>query len=247
VRRLVHDKRGSVYAFKSELDAWRESRKPVEVPGAEPADAARDETAIGHAPASPQIPATQLTRRWGLVAAAVVALCAVGFAWYRSRPARPVIRTIAVLPFDNLSHEPSPEWFSDGMTATLISELSKIRSVNVISLTSVKQYKSAPKSTKAIAADLGVDAVVEGPALRVGDRVRITAQLIAAATDTHLRGNDFDAAMKDVLSLQQRRAREIAREVGARLTPEDRRAGQRRRLSSRSEGDGHVSEWAVSL
>jgi TolB-like protein len=196
VHLLVHDKRGSVYAFKGELDAWRESRKPVEGPSGERATkTARDERVIGRAPGRLRIPVTELTPRWRLVAAAVAVLCVGGFMWYRwTRAARPVITTIAVLPFDNLSHEPSQEWFSDGMTTALISELSKIRSVNVISRTSVKQYKSTPKSTKAIAAELGVDAVLEGSALRVGDRVRITAQLIAAATDTHLWACDFDAA-----------------------------------------------------
>jgi TolB-like protein/Flp pilus assembly protein TadD len=202
VHRLVHDKRGTIYAFRSELDAWRDARKPA-------AASSSSSKPIWHV----------------AVALAMAAAIAMGgWAWYRSyRQSRLAVKSIAVLPFDNLSHDPSEDWFSDGMTETLITELSKVRALNVISRTSVKQYRSTAKSTKAIAGELGVDAVVEGSALRVGDRVRITAQLIATASDTHLWGADFDADLKDVLALQRNVAREITREVGARLAPEDQR------------------------
>src|SRR5262249_4381927 len=99
-----------------------------------------------------------------------------------------------------------------------------VQSLKVISRTSVMQYKGAHQPLKQIAADLGADAIVEGSALQVGDRVRITAQLIATATDTHLWGGDFAREMKDVLSLQREIARAIARETGAKLqTTEQRR------------------------
>jgi TolB-like protein len=106
-----------------------------------------------------------------------------------------------------------------GLTETLITELSKVRSLKVISRTSVMQYKGRSKPLKQIGSELGVDAVVEGSALRVGDRVRITAQLISASTDAHLWGRDFDRDIHDVLDLQKEVAGSIARQVGATILP----------------------------
>jgi TolB-like protein len=125
------------------------------------------------------------------------------------------ISSIAVLPFENLSHNPSEEWFPDGMPETLITELSKIRSLKIISRTSVMQYNGTQKPLKQIASELGVEAIVEGSALRAEGKVRITAQLIEASTDTHLWGDDFDSEVKDVFTLQRNIAQRIARAVGA--------------------------------
>ncbi len=156
-------------------------------------------------------------------AAALVILLAAVWA-VGSFVLRPAVRSpftsVAVLPFDNLAGDASEEWFSDGMTETLIMELSKIRGLKVISRTSVMPFKHGPrKSLRQIATELGVEAVVEGSALRVGDRVRITAQLILAATDTHLWANDFDGDVKDILSLQRTVARSIAQQTGSALVP----------------------------
>jgi tetratricopeptide (TPR) repeat protein len=118
------------------------------------------------------------------------------------------------------------------MTETLITELSKVRSLKVISRTSVMQYKGVRKPLKEIAKELGVDAVVEGSALRVGNRVRITAQLIGTANDSHLWGHDFDSDMQDVLSLHKHVARAIAQQIGAKLTQsEQKRLGMTRASS----------------
>ena len=102
----------------------------------------------------------------------VVALAASAYFALRHRQG---ISAIAVLPFENVSKDPAEEWFSDGMTESLITEMSKVRLLKVISRTSVMQYKNPHQPLKQIARDLGVDAVIEGSAMRVGDRVRIAA------------------------------------------------------------------------
>jgi TolB-like protein/Tfp pilus assembly protein PilF len=131
------------------------------------------------------------------------------------------IESIAVLPLDNLSGDPEQEYFADGMTETLITELSKIGALKVISRTSVMRFKDTDKSLPEIARELNVDAVVEGSVLRAGDRVRITAQLVHAGTDQHLWADNFDRELEDVLNLHSEVARSIAEEVEIQLTPEE--------------------------
>jgi serine/threonine protein kinase/tetratricopeptide (TPR) repeat protein len=129
-----------------------------------------------------------------------------------------LIRSIAVLPLGNLSHNPDQEYFVDGMTEALITELSKIKSLTVISRTSVMQFKNTTKTIPEIASMLGVDALIEGSALLVDGRVRITTQLIDAS-DKHLWANDYDEDLKNVLALQKDVSRSIAKEVKIALTP----------------------------
>jgi TolB-like protein len=136
-----------------------------------------------------------------------------------SRTARARIRSLAVLPLDNLSGDAAQDFFADGMTDALIADLAKIDGLRVISRTSVMRYKGARRPLPEIAAELGVDAVVEGSVLRAGGRVRITAQLIHAASDTHLWGESFDRDLSDVLTLQSEAARAIAAEIRIKLTP----------------------------
>ncbi len=131
------------------------------------------------------------------------------------------IESIAVLPLENLSGDPDQEYISDGMTESLITELSQISSLRIISRTSVMQYKDSEKSLPQIARELGVDAVIEGSAILVGDKIRITTQLIDAKTDRHLWARDFDREFRDVLSLQKEVAISVARQVRAVLTPEE--------------------------
>jgi TolB-like protein/lipoprotein NlpI len=131
------------------------------------------------------------------------------------------IEAIAVLPLDNLSGDPEQEYFSDGMTETLITELSKIRALKVISRTSVMRFKDTDKSLPEIARELNVDAVVEGSVLRADNRVRITAQLVHAATDQHLWADNFDRELEDILNLHSEVARAIAEEVKIQLTPQE--------------------------
>jgi TolB-like protein/Tfp pilus assembly protein PilF len=132
------------------------------------------------------------------------------------------IGSLAVLPLENLSHDPEQEYFADGMTEELITDLAKISALRVISRTSVMQYKGTRKTLPEIARELGVDGIVEGSVEKLGDRVRITAQLIAAPEDRHVRAESYERDSKDVLSMQDEVARDIAGEINAALTPQER-------------------------
>jgi len=166
----------------------------------------------------------------GVIAAAGVALYLLTVRGHAGAPTTAgLIRSIAVLPLTNLSGDPAQEYFSDGMTEELITTLSKISALKVISRTSVMQFKGSKKPLREIAAALGVEGVIEGSVLRAGERVRITAQLINASTDTHLWAESYDRDLKDVLALQAEVARAVAGEVRAKLTPQEqaRLAGSR--------------------
>ena len=132
------------------------------------------------------------------------------------------IHALAVLPLEDLSGEPGHEYFADGMTEALITSLAKIKALRVISRTSAMQYKGARKSLPQIARELSVDAVIEGSVLRSGDRIRITAQLIHAASDQHLWAESYERDFRDILSVQSEIARRVAEEVKIILTPEER-------------------------
>jgi TolB-like protein/DNA-binding winged helix-turn-helix (wHTH) protein/Flp pilus assembly protein TadD len=143
----------------------------------------------------------------------------------RSRAHRPaVIRSLAVLPLENLSGDASQNYFSDGMTDELITDLAQISALRVISRTSVMVYKGARKPLPQIARELNVDAVVEGTVLRAGDQVRITAQLIDASTDKHLWSQSYEGELRDTLALQDRVARAIAEQIQINLTPREQAA-----------------------
>ena len=129
----------------------------------------------------------------------------------RDHPRGPgLIRSVAVLPLQNLSGDPNQEYFADGMTDELITELAKIPTLRVVSRTSIMQEKGTKKSLGQIAHELGVDAIVEGSVMRSEGRVRITAQLIDGRSDRHLWAQSFEGQLGDVLSLQDNVAREIA-------------------------------------
>jgi TolB-like protein len=133
----------------------------------------------------------------------------------------PKIESIAVLPLANLSGDPEQEYFADGMTEELITNLGKISALRVISRTSVMRYKKTEKPLPQIARELGVDGIVEGSVLRVGDRVRITAQLIQAEQERHLWAESYERDLRDVLALQSEVARAIANEIRLKLTPQE--------------------------
>jgi serine/threonine protein kinase/Tfp pilus assembly protein PilF len=132
------------------------------------------------------------------------------------------IQSIAVLPLANLSGNPEQEYFVDGMTDELITNLAKISALKVISRTSVMQYKGTKKPLPQIAKELNVDAVIEGSVLREGGQVRISAQLIQAATDQHLWAESYQRDLRNVLALQGEIASAIADRVRAALTPTER-------------------------
>ena len=136
----------------------------------------------------------------------------------------PVIRSLAVLPLESLSSEASQDYFADGMTDELISDLGQISALRVISRTSVMTYKHARKPLPQIARELNVDAVVEGTVLRSGDQVRITAQLIEAATDKHLWSQSYEGELRDTLTLQNKVASAIADQIRINLNPQEQAA-----------------------
>jgi len=131
------------------------------------------------------------------------------------------IHSLAVMPLTNFSGDSNQDYFADGMTEALITDLAQIKSIKVISRTSVMQYKGTKKSLKEIADELKVDGVVEGSIIRAGDRVRINAQLIQAANDQHLWAQSYDKDAHDILALQSEVAEAVAHQIQAAITPEE--------------------------
>ena len=142
--------------------------------------------------------------------------------WIFGRPTVRSFRSLAVLPLANLSSDPAQDYFADEMTEELITQFSKLANLKVISRTSVMQYKGTRKPLPQIARELGVDAIVEGAVQLSGQRVRITAQLVDAATDKHLWAEDYDRELSDVLLLQSEVSRDIAAKIDLQLTPQQR-------------------------
>jgi TolB-like protein/DNA-binding winged helix-turn-helix (wHTH) protein/Flp pilus assembly protein TadD len=176
------------------------------------------------APVSPNVPVASLLKGNPTLVLILCALLLLGVgawtAWryVRAKAAAQPIRSIAVLPLANLSGDPSEEFFADGMTDQLITDLAQIGSLRVISRTSVMQYKGAKKALPEIARELHVDAIVEGSVVRSGPRVRVTAQLVHARSDQHLWADTYDRDLGDVLKLQGEVADAIAQQVRAQLT-----------------------------
>jgi TolB-like protein len=138
-----------------------------------------------------------------------------------ARAAAGHIRSLAVLPLEDLSKDPEQEYFADGMTEALITDLGKLGGLRVISRTSSMHYKGTRKTLPEIARELNVDAVIEGAVLRSGNRVRITTQLVEASTDRHLWAETYERDLRDLLALQGEVAREVARQVDVELTPQE--------------------------
>jgi TolB-like protein/DNA-binding winged helix-turn-helix (wHTH) protein/Flp pilus assembly protein TadD len=163
---------------------------------------------------------------WKIPAFALLLLVAAFATWKlvsRNRSS-PVIHSLAVLPFESLSNDASQDYFADGMTDELISDLGQISALRVISRTSVMGYKRARKPLPQIARELNVDAVVEGTVLRSGDQVRITAQLIEASADKHLWSQSYEGELRNTLSLQNNVARSIAEQIQVSLNPQEQAA-----------------------
>jgi len=157
---------------------------------------------------------------WLPIAAAVAILAIVAFAVWRFRvAAAPPIRSLAVLPLTNLSGDPGQEYFSDGMTEALITDLAQLQDVRVISRTSVMRYKQTKESLPQIAKELDVDAVVEGGVVRAGSRVRVTLQLIRASNDQHIWAQSFERDFSDILTLERELSASMSHALHAELTP----------------------------
>jgi TolB-like protein/DNA-binding winged helix-turn-helix (wHTH) protein/Tfp pilus assembly protein PilF len=179
-------------------------------------------------------PKTEVSRwpwvhRWitgvlaGLLGGALLLVAVFGFdvagarGWLRGRTSP--IRSLVVLPLQNLSNDPQQDYFADGMTDELITELAQVGNLRVISRTSAMSYKNTKKTLPEIARELNVDAVLEGSVVRSGDRVRITAQLIQAQGDRHIWAHSYERDLRNVLALQGEIARDIVGEVRANLRP----------------------------
>jgi len=171
-----------------------------------------------------------LKARTAIVLALILILPLLVILLFRSRnrpPATGTIRSLAVLPLENLSSDAAQDYFADGMTDQLITDLAQISALRVISRTSAMAYKGTRKPLPEIARELNVDAVVEGTVLRSGERVRITAQLIRASADTHLWADTYEGNLSDTLVLQKKVAQAIADRIRIELTPGEQ-AGLRR-------------------
>ena len=234
VHRHLHDKRGSVYALASELDAWRESRGALFGRAAPDAPASLEGVASASvqthpAPATdPKRPRARFWTRRSLAVAALVGLALAATAYYIPRresvrnaaPAK--IASLAVLPLRNLSRDPAQEYLAEGMTEALIGRLAGLRGLRVISHTSVMRFKDSQLSAPEIGRRLGVDALVEGSVTREGNRIRVTVQLIRAAIDEHFWSETYDRDFENALALESELSQAIAERVAVTVTGAER-------------------------
>jgi len=238
IHRQQHDKLGSVYAFRHELDAWRvgrsrhgEQRPADSESGLDATSPSGPEPGVG----SSDLPSPAVSRfeRWRvgrLVAAGIATTVGIGLAsWLLSHQIgiwsgspRPEIRSIVVLPLENLSGDVAQEFFAAGLTEELTGRLAQLTGLRVVSRTSAMSLQGRRISVPTIARELDVDAVVEGTVRREGGRVRISIQLIHAPTDTHLWARDFEREAAATWPLQIEVAQAVADEIRVRASPEER-------------------------
>lgn len=198
-------------------------------PEAEPAHATGSELSVA-SPAPEAAVERRRIRRAAFVVvgtlALIVVLVSAGVGGLRARLFAPVapprIESLAVLPLANLSHDPEQDYFADGMTEALIADLAQVSALRVISRTSAMHYKGSDRTLPQIARDLNVDAVIEGSVQRSGNRVRVTAKLIPAQTDTPVWVKIYERDSRDVLLMQSELAQAIVSEIRIRLTPQER-------------------------
>jgi len=193
-------------------------------PEPQPATDTRDpqDFADAFAKVAPRLP----SRAWTISALVLITLLTT-LAWWELQSVNrqsSLIRSLAVLPLESLSSDVSQDYFADGMTDELISDLGQISALRVISRTSVMAYKHSRKSLPQIARELNVDAVVEGTVLRSGDQVRITAQLIEGSTDRHVWSQSYQGGLRDTLALQNTVARTIADQIRISVNPREQAA-----------------------
>jgi TolB-like protein/DNA-binding winged helix-turn-helix (wHTH) protein/Flp pilus assembly protein TadD len=184
----------------------------------------------------------QPTRAWRFFGLGLALLLAVALSWslYPRSQSSPTIRSLAVLPLENISGDSSQDYFAEGITDELITRLAQISALRVISRTSVMTYKSVQKPLPEIAHELNVDAVVEGSVSRSGERVRITAQLIQATTDTHMWAQSYDEDLQDTLVLQSKVARDIAEQIRVTLNRQEQAALLKSKTVNRQAYDAYL-------
>lgn len=238
VHRQQHDKLGSVYALRHEIDAWRaaRSRRLEEAPahsaiGPDATRASEPETGVdSNYLAGPATIQSKRRRVWWFAAAGVAAIVVIvlaGWLVYRQSGtgpslARPDIRSIVVLPLENLSGDATQEFFAAGLTEELTARLAQLKTLRVVSRTSAMSLRDRKVPVATIARELDVDAVVDGSVRREAGRVRISIQLIHAPTDTHLWARDFERETTATWRLQIEVAQALADEIRVQATPEER-------------------------
>jgi TolB-like protein len=180
---------------------------------------------VVEAPRPPDRNLWRAARVPAIVVLGLALIAVIGYAgfkrWFAGSNAQPEIRSIAILPLENLSGDPGQNYFADGMTDELIADLGQVSALRVISRTSAMSYKGTKKRLPEIARELAVEGVVEGSVLREGNQVRITAQLIDARTDRHLWAHTYVRDLTSVLALQGEVAQAIADEVSINVTPQE--------------------------
>lgn len=200
----------------------------------DPAPTTTDSLAPASTPAATRLLSKASVLLLVLVAALFVVIAGMKFRWWQGSRLEGAgsVHSIAVLPLENLSGDPAQEYFADGMTDALLTELATVGSLRVISRTSVMQYRGTKKTLPQIGRELNVDAVVEGSVMRAGNHVRVNAQLIETSTDHHLWAKSYERDLQDILALQGEVAQAIASEVQIKLTPQEKLLLSRTRLVS---------------
>jgi TolB-like protein/Tfp pilus assembly protein PilF len=238
IHRHVHDKQGSVYAFRSELDSWQRTRtrqveteetQPSSASVAEPPRPDSEEAGVSSLPSVQQPAARPRRHQLGRFSAfagligLVVAAIAFGVARGRVTPsAPPEITSLVVLPLENLSGDPARAYLAAGLTEELTASLAQLRALRVVSRTSAMAFEGRRVSLPAIGRELHVDAALEGSVRQQDGRVKVSIQLIHAPTDTHLWARDFERDVADLLQLQSDIARAVADEVRVQIRPDER-------------------------
>ena len=211
VHRHAHKKKATICAYTSEIDIWWKVDR-VRLEAVEPAAAGRRRRAVWWAAA-------------GLVLLGVGVGLGLNVAGVRDRllgrPAAGEITSMAVLPLKNLSGDPRQDYFADGMTEALITELGKISTLRVLSYRSAIGYRQTAKPLSEVARELKVDALLDGAVVRSGDRVRITANLVEAVPERHLLAETYEFDSRDVLAVQGAVARDVARKIRVKVTAQE--------------------------
>ena len=239
IRRHVHDKQGSVYAFRSELDTWqrtrtrqveaeetrRSSASVSEPPGPDPENGSASPLPSAQRPAAR--PRLALGRVSAVAGVIVFVVAAIAFSVARGRvtpSAPPDITSLVVLPLENLSGDPAQAYLAAGLTEELTRRLAQLRALRVVSRTSAMAFEGRRVSLPAIGRELQVDAAIEGTVRYQDGRVKVSIQLVHAATDSHLWARDFERDAADLLQLQSDIAAAVADEVRVQIRPDERAA-----------------------
>lgn len=225
VHRHEHRKGASVYAYRSELDAWRDTRAKARA-GAAAAAGEGDGMNGGQVRERREIGAGARRRRVRMAAAAAIVLVGMaaggGLVWRARRAAAPekaVIRSVAVLPLEDLSGGKPERYFAQGLTDDLITDLDQLPSLQVASRRAVEAFTAPNPPLRQVRKVLGVDAVIEGTVVRSGDRARVNLRMLEAGTGRRLWSGSFEASAGDLLDLQDQLVAQISDRVGAGISP----------------------------